>query len=114
LAQSYLGLADHARLATTADELARFAYDPVNDTYMAACCLCSCVKLADKNDQLAEASRRELAQGYADRALMLLRQAVARGFKDTAHMNRNPDFEPLRARDDFRKLLADLEGKNTE
>src|SRR5262249_35503169 len=67
-AGSYLGLADRARLASTADELARFGYDPANDTYMAACMLCSCGRLASGDIQLAEARRWEQVRGYADRA----------------------------------------------
>jgi eukaryotic-like serine/threonine-protein kinase len=109
LTASYVGLSDHARLATTANELVRFAFDPANDTYDAACFLCNCVTIAGKDAQLAEAKRTELAKNYADRAITLLRQAVTRGFKDAAHMKKDPDLEPLRAREDFKKLLAELE-----
>jgi tetratricopeptide (TPR) repeat protein len=114
LAVSYLGLAAHARLATTADELARFGHDPANDTYLAACYLARCVTLAGKDAQLDEARRKELAKAYADRGLALLRQAVARGYKNTAQLKKDPDLQPLRARDDFKKLLADLERKAKE
>jgi serine/threonine protein kinase/tetratricopeptide (TPR) repeat protein len=113
-AQSQQGLADHARLAPAADELARFGYDPANDTYLAACFLARCVTLAGKDAQLDEARRKELAKDYADRALTLLQQAVARGFKNIAQLKREPDLQPLRAREDFTKLLAKLEGKATE
>jgi tetratricopeptide (TPR) repeat protein len=109
LADCRLGLADHARLATTADELARFSYDPANDTYNAAGFLGRCVTLAEKDTQLAEPRRKELAQSYAARATLLLQQAVARGYKDQAHIKKDPHLEPLRGRDDFKKLLADLE-----
>src|SRR5262249_11766289 len=82
VAESHLGLADWARLATTADELGRFGYDPANDSYYAASFLCHCARLADKDAQLAEARRKELARSYADQALALLRQAVAHGWKN--------------------------------
>jgi hypothetical protein len=39
----------------------------------------------------------------------MLRAAVARGFKDTAHIKKVSDLDPLRGRDDFQKLLAELE-----
>jgi tetratricopeptide (TPR) repeat protein len=110
-ADIYLGMSDHARLATTANELARFGFDPVNDTYDAACYLCHCVTLAGKDAQFAEVKRKELAQSYADRAVALLAQAVARGYKDAAHMKKDTDLDPLRAREDFKKLLADLDRK---
>jgi hypothetical protein len=41
----------------------------------------------------------------------MLRQAIARGYKDAARLKKNSDFEPLRSREDFKMLLADLEGK---
>jgi tetratricopeptide (TPR) repeat protein len=114
LARNYRALADHARLAATADELAQFAVAPANDPFVAACHLGCCVTLADKDAQLPEARRKELAKRYADGALALLRQAVAAGFKDADRLNKNPDLEPLRGRAEFKKLLADLKGKNEE
>jgi serine/threonine protein kinase/tetratricopeptide (TPR) repeat protein len=109
LAQSRLGLADHARLAATADELAGFGYEPAKDTYAAAGMLARCASLAREGPRLDEAKRKELALGYADRALALLRQALDRGFKDAAHMKADPDLEPLRERTEFTKLLAGLD-----
>jgi serine/threonine protein kinase/tetratricopeptide (TPR) repeat protein len=114
LAQSQLGQAEHAQLALTAEELVRFGDDPVNDTYLAACFLGRCVMLAGKDAELDEARRKELAEGYANRALELLRQAVKRGYKNAAHMRKNPDLEPLRVREEFNKLLIDLAGKTRE
>jgi serine/threonine protein kinase/tetratricopeptide (TPR) repeat protein len=109
LAESFIALADHVRLAATAEELSGIAYEPANDNYNAACFLCRCVKLAEQDGQLAEAKRSEYSQNYADRAMAVLRQAVARGYTDAAHMKEDSDLEPLRAREDFKKLLADLE-----
>jgi hypothetical protein len=50
-------------------------------------------------------------QFYGDEAMKLLRDAVAKGFQDAAHMKKDSDLDPLRGRDDFQKLLADLEAK---
>ena len=47
-------------------------------------------------------------QAHADRAMELLRQAVKGGYRDAAHMEKDADLDPLRDRDDFRALLADL------
>ena len=54
-------------------------------------------KLADKKAE------------YADRAMELLQQAVNAGYKDAAHMKKDTDLDPLREREDFKKLLAELE-----
>src|SRR5262249_29225327 len=48
LARSYLMLADHARLAATADDLAGFGYEPANDTFDAATMVASAVMLVNK------------------------------------------------------------------
>ena len=45
------------------------------------------------------------------RAVQLLQRAVKAGFKDAAHMKKDIDLDPLRGRDDFKKLLAELEAK---
>jgi hypothetical protein len=41
----------------------------------------------------------------------VLREATRHGYKDVAHLKKDKDLDPLRSRDDFRKLLADLEEK---
>jgi hypothetical protein len=51
------------------------------------------------------------AEQYARRAVALLRQAVQKGYKDVTHMTKDPDLDALRARDDFKELLAQLELK---
>ncbi len=60
---------------------------------------------------LASGKLADKKQEYADRAMELLQRAVKAGYKDTAHMEKDTDFAPLRGRDDFKKLLADLEAK---
>jgi hypothetical protein len=57
----------------------------------------------------ADASR--LAPEEAARAVALLRQAVAGGYKDAARLKKDRDLDALRGRDDFRLLLAELEAK---
>jgi serine/threonine protein kinase len=53
-------------------------------------------KIADKKQQ------------YADRAMELLRNAVQAGYQDGANMAKDADLDPLRTRNDFKKLLAEL------
>jgi hypothetical protein len=38
----------------------------------------------------------------------VLREAAAKGYKDAAHMKQDTDLAPLRGRDDFKRLLAEL------
>jgi serine/threonine-protein kinase len=51
----------------------------------------------------------KLSNQYAARAMELLREAVKKGYKDIAHIKQDKDLDPLRSRDDFKKLLAQLE-----
>ena len=37
--------------------------------------------------------------------------AVKAGYKDAAHMAKDPDLDPMRKREDFQKLIAELEKK---
>jgi serine/threonine protein kinase len=49
-----------------------------------------------------------LADGTPWLAMKLLRDAVAKGFKDAAHLKKNSDLDPLRGREDFQKLVEAL------
>jgi serine/threonine-protein kinase len=109
LAKVLLELGEHAGAAEAAADLARVAYEPAGDAFKAAGFLSRCIPLAAKDTQLPEARRMELAKSYGDRALAALRQAVARGYKDADHLKKDKDLDPLRGRDDFQKLLAELE-----
>ncbi len=53
-----------------------------------------------------EAERRR----HAERAVQLLREAVALGYRNAARMKRDPCLSPLRDRPDFQKLVRELEG----
>ena len=45
---------------------------------------------------------------YADRAMELFQKAVKAGWNDAKHMVNDTDLAPLRNRDDFKKLLAEM------
>ena len=43
--------------------------------------------------------------------MKLLRDAVSKGYKDVPHMTKDADLDPLRQREDYQKLVAELKGK---
>jgi hypothetical protein len=92
----------------TAGLLAEYALD-ANDVYFAGRYAADCARLAGEDARLPEPRRRELATRYAGQAAEFLRAAVTHGFKDTGRLRKAPDLDPLRDRDDFKKLLADVE-----
>jgi serine/threonine-protein kinase len=106
LAATLLDLGEHAAAAEAALDLARGAIDAANDTYGAACLLSRCASLAEKDTQLPEVRRKELARSYSDQAVDLLRQAVGKGYRDAAHLKTDSDLDVLRSREDFQELLA--------
>jgi hypothetical protein len=63
---------------------------------------------AGRSDETAGSLSKEEC---AKRAVALLRQAVAEGFNSVEHIKRDDDLTALRQRDDFKKLLAELEKK---
>jgi serine/threonine protein kinase len=102
---------NHAQATVEAEALARqeqltsiLAYD--------ICCVYSRASAAaDSDGRLSPADRARLKTHYTDRAMDFLRQAVAKGWRHYQAIKRDPDIEVLRARDDFQKLLAQLEAE---
>jgi hypothetical protein len=68
--------------------------------------LARCIPLATVDPRLPTSRRDEVARGYADRAVELLRQAKRSGYRDDAVLKTDPTFEPLRSRADFQEILA--------
>lgn len=50
---------------------------------------------------------------YTDRAMEILRQATTAGWNDPLTLANNKDIDPLREREDFKRLLAELDSKKT-
>jgi tetratricopeptide (TPR) repeat protein len=50
----------------------------------------------------------------ANTAMDWLKRAVTAGFKNVEHMKTDKDLDPLREREDFKKLIAELEAKAKE
>jgi eukaryotic-like serine/threonine-protein kinase len=109
LAQTLADLKDYVRTAAVVGELVKSAPSTWSDQHLAAACLAKCAGLADKDEKLSAAERMKLVESYADQSVALLRQAMAHGFKGVDYVQTTADFESLRSRDDFKKLLADLQ-----
>jgi pentatricopeptide repeat protein len=94
----------------TAAKAKQLAGDEAGNIYDAACAYALCAAAAKQAKwPVAEIPG---AQQLADTAMALLKQAVAKGFKDAAHMKQDNDLDGLRERDDFKQLLADVESAN--
>jgi hypothetical protein len=108
LASALVGLERHAEAVRAARDYAReFPDDPVV-AYNAACFMARCVPLADRDPKLSAEGRQKTADEYARLAVQQLRAASQAGYRDVKHMKQDPDLDPLRDRQDFRDLLAEL------
>ena len=94
-----------------AEELANLGVSEPGDTLEAVCGFSRCSRLAEKDEKLNPEKRKALAKQYADVAMKHLQAAIKMGYKDAAHLKKTPDLDPLRQREDFKKLLAEMEGK---
>jgi hypothetical protein len=79
--------------------------------YNIACVFAISSAAAEKDSKLAPADRMRLKAQYADRAVELLHQAVAKGLQNTSALTTDPDLALLRSREDFQKLVQELEKK---
>ena len=71
--------------------------------YNAACVF---ALAADRRDEPGGSLSKE---DCAKRAVALLQQAVAKGYKDVEHLKKDDDLKALREREDFKQLVAELE-----
>jgi tetratricopeptide (TPR) repeat protein len=109
LVQANAGLGDSAAAKQMANKVRDLGWDLPADAYDAACTLSLCIPIVQKNDKASAEERDKQSAIYGDEAMTMLRDAVAKGFKNAAHVKQDKDLDPLRGREDFKKLLAELE-----
>jgi tetratricopeptide (TPR) repeat protein len=107
----HAALLEQAQAVRTAETYRDLGWNPPADACEAACFLSRCIPIVAKHDKLDDKQRKEAAQFYGDAAMKLLREGVSRGWKDVMPMKKETGLDPLRQREDFKKLIAELEGK---
>jgi hypothetical protein len=111
LTAAHAGLLEQGDAVRTAESLRELGWGAPTAAYDAACGLSLCVPIVAKHGKLNDKQRKEAAQFYGDAAMRLLREAVSKGYKDAPNMRKDTDLNPLRQREDFQKLMAELEGE---
>jgi tetratricopeptide (TPR) repeat protein len=101
---------EHAKAVAEANALAELK-DVDRGTLYDLACVCAVASAAVRDAKSPGADVVQLAEEYAARAVELLRQAVAKGYKEAAHMKKDKDLDALRDREDFKRLVAELETK---
>ncbi len=110
-ARVYAILGQHTRAEAEAEAVARRVPREGDLLRDAACVLALAATAAGADTTLPAEERRRRTGSCSDRAVGLLRQAVAEGYKDAKRLRQDPDLAPLRQREDFRALVAGLEAR---
>jgi hypothetical protein len=113
-ASALAGRGDHVQAAKEALAVARKENLNSMNLYNLACTLLRASTAADRDTNLSPADRTRLKAQYADQAMDFLRQAAAKGWRNLDVIKKDTDIDALRAREDFQKLLADLEAKTKD
>jgi serine/threonine-protein kinase len=105
---------DYARAVAEADEVSKTAKLPGNVCYGLGCAYALSAAAVRKDPGLDPVERQRSAEQYATRAVIVLRRAwdTAGWSPVVAFWKTDADLESLRERDDFKKLLADVEAKD--
>jgi eukaryotic-like serine/threonine-protein kinase len=105
---------DHVHAAALADELVKLSPISGANLYNAACVYTQCfpaVAVGKLPEQLNDVEKA-LQERYASRAVEVLRRAQSAGFfgdeANVEYLSNDTDFDALRERDDFRKLVEGL------
>jgi serine/threonine protein kinase len=111
LTRSHAGQGDRPGALAVATKGHDLGWDPAGDAYGAACMLAQCMPIVEKDDNLAAARRGAEIAFCADQAMTMLRDAIAKGYQDANHIQTDKDLDPLRPREDFQRVVAELEAK---
>jgi tetratricopeptide (TPR) repeat protein len=76
---------------------------------MSARIFASLTGAAQEDTGLEEKQRREVVETAGARAVLMLRDAVKKGYPRTKELGQNPALAPLRKRTDFQELLREIE-----
>jgi serine/threonine protein kinase/tetratricopeptide (TPR) repeat protein len=82
--------------------------------YNVCCIFCLAADAAAGDSKVSPPDRDRLKAQYADRAMDVLRQAVAAGLRNVAGMKNDKDLTCLHSRADYQKLIQELELKTKQ
>ena len=104
---------DHKEAAAAAEAIVTGANATGSNFSEMASVYATCVEAADRDTTLVDSDRVELAEHYAVRSVELLAQAAKKGYfltlEDVADLRSDDRLRPIQNREDFKKLLSDLE-----
>ncbi len=90
------GLSDDAGAKQAALALRDLGWDPPGNAFDAARAVAASISIIRNDEKATKEERDKRARNFADEAMNLLRDTVARGFKDAAGLKNDPDLAGLR------------------
>jgi hypothetical protein len=106
------GRGEHARATDEANAVARQQGVGQVTHYNIACVFALSSAAVENDGKLDPSERTRLKAQYAGRAAEFLRQAVAEGFQSANMLRNDPDLAALRSREDFQRLVREVEQKS--
>jgi tetratricopeptide (TPR) repeat protein len=85
--------------------------DP-DELHDGACELCLCALNLTSGKKQLTAGEEKQRQAYLDEALAVLKKAVDAGLRGAAQMRKEGDFDALRGRPEFQRLVAEVEKRD--
>jgi serine/threonine protein kinase len=113
LEKTLLDLGKHAEAAEVATALPALLPSGGSEHVYAASVFLRCIKLARDDPAISEPDLAPLTKAYADKAMEMLRRAVANGYASASELKTAPWLDSLRQRADFQKLIAEVEKKSS-
>jgi serine/threonine protein kinase/tetratricopeptide (TPR) repeat protein len=103
---------DHERATEELNALLRQPDLSSLSIYNGACFFSRAAAAVDHDTKLSPNDRQRLKARYGDRAMYFLSQAIAKGWRHPTVIRADGDLNTLRVREDFQKLLAELEASS--
>jgi len=107
-----LDLGDHRAAAKAIEEYQKVEPAGFEEHLESARFLCRCITLSHADHSMKQPEREVLARSYADRAVRALESAVRNGYNDQIDLESAACYEPLRGRDDFARLVREVEARS--
>jgi len=116
LVEILIPLGKQAEVAKAADKAIAALADQWQSYHHIARLWARFIPTLQKESKLSDPERKDLARSYADRAVEMLRQAVERGLRqaielgqcDVKMLEDDKDFDTIREREDFKRLVGEL------
>jgi tetratricopeptide (TPR) repeat protein len=103
-----LDLKDHAQAFASIQAAEPLAPKQADEFFHAAVFAATCAALAEADVDLSETEHAALVEKYSAHAVVLLGRAMEYGLRDARRIGQTPELEPLKSRDDFRRLLEQI------